>query len=327
VTAVDPVLHGHAVEQLAARLGDLARPDVPLAPLTTYGVGGHAALLATVEDAAALARLAAATAGSPVPTLVVGLGSNLLVTDDGFAGLVVVLGPGFTDIEVEVEADHGTVRAGGRAKLPVVARRTAAAGLRGFEWASGVPGSVGGAVRMNAGVHEVDMAASLSRVGLVDLATGEAGERTAEQLDLGYRTSSVTPSQVVTWAELRLGRGDVAQAQATIKDKTLWRRQHQPGGRNAGSVFTNPPGHSAGRLIELAGCKGLRIGTAEVSPKHANFIQADEHGRAADVWELMAEVRRRIFAHAGVDLHPETCLVGLPPLPPISEPSGGEASP
>ncbi len=295
---------------LADRLGPLVRTDVALGPLTTYGVGGPGALLVTATDETALAEVARATAGSGVDVLVVGLGSNLLVADDGFDGLVVVLGSGFAEVTVTTTR----VRAGARAKLPVVARQTAAAGLRGFEWAAGVPGSIGGAVRMNAGVPEADLADVLVRIGCVDLATGVAAEVDAADLHLGYRTSSVAPTQVVTWAELELHPGDPSAARDLIGEKTRWRREHQPGGHNAGSVFTNPEGDSAGRLIEAAGCKGLRVGTAEVSTKHANFIQADDGGRAADVWALMDEVRRRVFDHAGVALHPETCVVGLGPL-------------
>lgn len=297
------------LDHLAARLAPSAQRDVALGPFTTYGVGGPAALLVTVADPDALAVVAAAVAEAPkpAPVLVVGLGSNLLVADTGFAGLVVVLGEGFTDVTV----DGTTVRAGARAKLPVVARQSAAAGLTGFEWAAGVPGSVGGAVRMNAGVHEADLAASLARVRVVDLHTGDDEVMAADTLELAYRRSRILPHQVVVWAELTLTPGDPAAGKAAIKDKTLWRRQHQPGGRNAGSVFTNPPGASAGRLIEEAGLKGLRVGTAEVSTKHANFIQVDEGGRAADVRSLMAEVRRRVLDHAGVDLHAETCVVGF----------------
>jgi UDP-N-acetylmuramate dehydrogenase len=197
----------------------------------------------------------------------------------------------------------------------VVARQTAGAGLTGFEWAAGVPGSVGGAVRMNAGVPDAEVSDCLVRVRVVDLASGEDGVVPASELDLGYRTSSIRPDQIVVWAELELTPGDADTARAAIKEKTQWRRDHQPGGRNAGSVFTNPEGTSAGRLIDEAGCKGLRIGSAEVSPKHANFIQADEGGRAQDIWDLMVEVRRRVHARTGIALHPETCLVGFEPMP------------
>lgn len=294
-----------------ASLAGAVRADVELGPLTTYRVGGPAARLVVVDDERSLADLAAVVAAHPVDVLVVGKGSNLLVADAGFAGLAVVLGPAFAEVEIE-----GTsVRAGGAASLPVVARRTAAAGLTGFEWAVGVPGSVGGAVRMNAGGHGSDLAASLTRVRVVDLAGGKAGEVMAGALELTYRSSALRASEVVVWAELALARGDAAAAEAEIAEIVRWRRANQPGGQNAGSVFANPAGDSAGALIDRAGAKGLRIGTAEVSPKHANFIQADEGGRADDVWALMVEVRQRVFAHAGVVLHPETRLVGFGPLP------------
>ena len=317
---------GAPLDQLASELDGLpgvsVRRDAPLGALTTYGVGGRAAVLAEVADEVGLGGLATATARHPVvPVLVVGLGSNMLVADAGFEGLAVVLGPGFADVAI----DGTLVRAGARAKLPVVARQSAAAGLGGFEWAAGVPGSIGGAVRMNAGVPDADMADALERVRVVDLRSGEDVEVPAAALDLGYRTSSIRPEQVVAWAELRLAPGDPEVARAAIKDKTQWRRDHQPGGRNAGSVFTNPDGDSAGRLIDATGCKGLRVGSAEVSPKHANFIQADEGGRAQDVWDLMAEVRRRVHAATGVALHPETVLVGLPGLPDLPD-SAGERS-
>jgi UDP-N-acetylmuramate dehydrogenase len=274
-----------------------------------------------VDHDADLARVAAAVARSGVEVLVVGKGSNLLVADAGFAGLALQLGPTFAEVTVS----GTTVRAGGAASLPVVARRSAAAGLTGFEWAVGVPGSIGGAVRMNAGGHGSDLAASLARVRVVDLADGEDGEVSTTDLHLAYRSSAVAASQVVVWAELELAPGSVAEAEAEIAEIVRWRRANQPGGQNAGSVFTNPPGDSAGRLIDAAGAKGLRIGTAEVSTKHANFIQADEGGSADDVWRLMGAVRQRVLDHAGVALHPETRLVGFGPLPGLADSSGGGA--
>ncbi|HEX2575812.1 MAG TPA: UDP-N-acetylmuramate dehydrogenase [Aquihabitans sp.] len=297
--------------ELDEELAGLVAADVALGPLTTYRVGGPAARFATVATDDDLARVADAVRRTGVDVLVVGKGSNLLVADAGFDGLALQLAGTFAEVDVR----GTTVRAGGAAALPVVARRTAAAGLRGFEWAVGVPGSIGGAVRMNAGGHGSDLAASLVGVRVVDLAGGEDGAVTADALELRYRSSAVAPHQVVAWAELELVPGDRTAAEAEISEIVRWRRANQPGGQNAGSVFTNPPGDSAGRLIDDAGCKGLRVGTAEVSPKHANFIQADEGGRADDVWALMAEVRRRVHASSGVVLHAETRVVGLPPLP------------
>jgi UDP-N-acetylmuramate dehydrogenase len=299
----------------ARRLGDRARRDVPLGPLTTYRVGGAAALFVEARSAEDLAAVADTVAATGVPTLVVGKGSNLLVADAGFPGVAIALGEGFADVEVA----GTTVRAGGAAALPVVARRTVRAGLTGFEWAVGVPGSIGGAVRMNAGGHGSDMAAALVDARIVDLRTGVDECVHAAGLGLGYRQSNVTRSQVVVEASLGLAVGDRAAGERTLSEIVAWRRANQPGGQNAGSVFTNPEGDSAGRLIDAAGCKGLRVGTAAVSTKHANFFQADAGGSADDLVALMAEVRQRVLDHAGIDLHPETRLVGYTsePLPQV----------
>jgi UDP-N-acetylmuramate dehydrogenase len=296
------------IDRLASALGDRARRDVPLGPLTTYRVGGHAALFVGVRSLDELVDVGRAVGLHPVPLLVVGKGSNLLVLDGGFPGLALVLGDAFGQIEI----DRTTVVAGGAAALPVVARRTASAGLTGFEWAVGVPGSVGGAVRMNAGGHGSDMAASLTSIRVVDLHGGEHGTVPADLLELGYRTSNVTASTVVVSATLALAPGDPERSLAEIDEIVRWRRANQPGGPNAGSVFRNPAGDHAGRLVDEAGCRGLRIGSAEVSVKHANFIQADPGGSADDVLALMQEVARRVREHAGVELHPETHVVGVP---------------
>lgn len=301
-------LRARRVAAAAAALGPLARREVAIGPLTTYRVGGAAALFVRLEHDDDLERVAAAVHASGIEVLVVGRGSNLLVADAGFPGLVVTLGERFARIEV----DGTMVRAGGAASLPVVARRSVAAGLSGFEWAVGVPGSIGGAVRMNAGGHGADLAASLLRVRVIDLRSGEDEVVPAAALELGYRSSALRPHHLVVWAELALTPGDPAAGEELLGEIVRWRRANQPGGANAGSVFTNPPGDSAGRLLDAAGCKGLRVGSAEVSTKHANFIQADEGGRADDVYALMNELVRRVEAHSGVNLHPETRLVGFP---------------
>jgi len=286
-----------------------------MAPLVTYRVGGRAAWLVTATGIEDLLEVARRRAGREV--LVVGRGSNLLVADAGFDGIVVQLGESFASLErsgdaVEDASGGADVVAGGAALLPVVARRTVVWGLTGFEWAVGVPGSIGGAVRMNAGGHGSDMARSLVGVRVVDLASGEDVEVAAPDLDLSYRRSNLRADQVVVRATLRLFPGDPEAGEAQIAEIVRWRRENQPGGQNAGSVFTNPPGDSAGRLIDEAGCRGLRVGSAEVSTKHANFIQADVHGLADDVFSVMVEVARRVRDVHGVDLHPETRLVGFP---------------
>ncbi len=304
-----PVLDS-LVEDLVA-VGQPVRRDVPLGPLTTYRVGGPAAAFLLVGDAAGLGSTARIVARHRVPVLVVGRGSNLLVADAGFPGLALQLGDGFAEVDIaEPTGGRVEVRAGGAASLPVVARRTAAAGVEGFEWAVGVPGSIGGAVRMNAGGHGADMAASLQSVRVVSLASGEDVEMSAADLRLGYRTSALAASDVVVEVRLMLRTGDRDAAQEHVSEIVAWRRHHQPGGPNAGSVFSNPPGDSAGRLVDAAGGRGLRVGSAEVSTKHANFIQADPGGSADDVAALMVEMARLVADHAGVHLHPETVLVG-----------------
>lgn len=295
------------IDAAAELLGPRARRDVPIGPLTTYRVGGPAAVFFDVETDDDLRVLAHAVAATAVDVLVVGKGSNLLVADAGFDGLAIVLGEAFETITI----DGTKVVAGAAAPLPVVARRTVAAGLTGFEWAVGVPGSIGGAVRMNAGGHGSDMAASLSRVRVVDLTAEEDAWMAVEALALGYRRSSIAAGQLVVEAELVLREGDRVRSEAELTDIVRWRRDNQPGGQNAGSVFTNPEGDSAGRLIETAGCKGLRWGSAVVSDKHANFFIADPGGRADDVLALMRLVRDRVHAEHGIWLHAETRLVGF----------------
>ena len=306
------------IETAAAILGDRAKRDVPLGPLTTYGVGGPAALFLENcgPDDLLLARGAVAASG--VPVLIVGRGSNLLVADHGFAGLALTLGDEFSAIHRDDE--DALVRAGGGLSLPVLARRTAALGLRGLEWAVGVPGSVGGGVRMNAGGHGSDIAATLTRAWLFDLAGAGAGtdgaaEVSAADLELGYRHSSVGPTQVVVAAEFTLVPGDRAEAEAEIAAVVKWRREHQPGGSNAGSVFANPPGDSAGRLIEAAGLRGHRRASASVSPKHANFFQVDAGGSADDVRALIEEVRTTVENRFGIVLTLENRLVGFDSSP------------
>lgn len=298
-----------AARAAAALLGERCLLHAPLGARTTYRVGGTADAFLVVEGDDDLARVAAAVQTTGVSVLVVGKGSNLLVADAGFRGLALALGQAFTTIDIS----EGTVRVGGATDLPVLARRTAMAGWRGLEWAVGVPGSVGGGVRMNAGGHGSDVAERLRKVRVFDVATGQDGVVVAADLHLGYRRSNLEPSQVVVWAEFEVRPGDPQEAGAEVSEIVRWRRQHQPGGQNAGSVFVNPADDSAGRLIELAGGKGLRMGTAQVSAKHANFIQADAGGSADDVLALIQEVRRRVRGATGVELVPEVRLVGFPP--------------
>ncbi len=300
-----------ALEERLARssLASVVRRDHPLAPHTTYRVGGPARIFLPVASRAELDLLAACLAGSAVPVLVVGRGSNLLVADTGFDGLALTLTGELAGFGVT----GATVRTGGGAALPAVARRTVAKGLSGFEWAVGVPGSVGGAVRMNAGGHGSDMAAVLDSAVITDLRHGGSITVAGTDLGLGYRTSNLASHQVVVEAELRLAPGDSDRGRAMLAEVVRWRRVNQPGGQNSGSVFTNPAGDSAGRLIETAGAKGLRIGTARVSVRHANFIQSEGAGSAVDIMAVMTEVRRRVAETHGIDLVAETRCIGFDP--------------
>ena len=281
--------------------------DHPIGSMTTYRAGGRAARFVRPVDRSELEAVAAGVASAGIPVLVVGRGSNLLVADGGFGGLAVQLGQAFE----KVRAEGTTVVAGAGVSLPVLARRTVAESLTGFEWAVGVPGSLGGAVRMNAGGHGSDMASTLVSADTVDLATGEGRRRTLADLSLGYRSSSIDQSEVVVEATITLAVGDTVSGEERLAEVVRWRRENQPGGQNAGSVFTNPVGDSAGRLIDEAGLKGWRFGSASVSERHANFIQVDEGGSADDVVALMDVVVRRVDEVHGIRLEPETVIVGF----------------
>ena len=314
-----------AAELLSAALGERLHRDVPLAPMTTYRVGGSAALYVDVRSLDDLTAVAEVRRATGVKVLVIGRGSNMLVADAGFGGLAISIAELADHIDL-IEPEHGTdareVVAGGGVALPVLARRTAAAAITGFEWAVGVPGSVGGAVRMNAGGHGSDMAASLLEVRVFDLDRPEAGLVTMAvgSLGLRFRASSLTEGQIVHEARLGLRAGDRERSEAEIAEIVRWRRAHQPGGQNCGSVFVNPvPGEiAAGGLIDGLGLRGLRIGTAHVSEKHANFIQAAEGGSAADVRAVMEEVRRRVADATGHRLRSEVRLVGFDDADPSS---------
>lgn len=291
----------------------LLEPDVEhnvtLAPFTTYRIGGPADLLVRAQTIEQLCRVSAAVATTGIDVLVIGEGSNLLVADEGWPGLVVVLeGSAFDSIEV-----RGTeVIAGASVKLPVLARRSVSAGLSGLEWMVGVPGSVGGAIRMNAGGHGADCAANVQSVQTIDLGKGGGVEtKDASALALAYRTSALGPAEVVVQATFGCTPGNTDESEEVLRDIVRWRRSNQPGGANCGSVFTNPPGDSAGRLIDQCGLKGHRRGTAFVSDKHANFIQADTNGQAADVWVLIADIRTAVYERTGIVLHPEVRTAGF----------------
>ena len=290
-------------------LGALGQTDVDLGGVTTYRVGGKTALFVKASSEDDLQKIAEVRLRTGLPVLVIGKGSNLLVADQGFPGLTVALGKEFEGMEID--ARGGRINVGGNAALPVVARKTVAEELAGFEWAVGVPGSIGGAVRMNAGGHGGDMAASVEAVRIFDLEKSAYEIRLPSELAFAYRQSRIKPSEIVVGATLKLAFGERSAGEELLTEIVQWRRENQPGGQNAGSVFVNPDGESAGSLIEKLGLKGLRVGSASVSDKHANFFQVDPGGSANDVNELMNQVADRVYAEAGVSLKTEIQRVGF----------------
>jgi len=276
--------------------------DAPLAAHTTLRVGGAARVLATVDDEAALLRTTEACRAHAAPLLVLGRGSNLLVGDEGWPGVVVRLGSGFRGVDI----DGTLVRCGGAEPMPAVAVRTAQAGLAGFAWGCAVPGTMGGGVRMNAGAHGGDMSDSLVDALVLDSATATLEVHDRERLGFAYRRSALSPGAVVIAVTLELVEADPEVVLAEIDGIRTWRREHQPLNRpSCGSVFTNPPGASAGALIESAGLKGARRGGAEVSETHANFIVTGPGATAGDVEALIAHVIEVVSERTGVVLETE----------------------
>ena len=295
-----------------------AKRDVDLSQYTTYKVGGTAALHMTAVSIDDLYLVSAVLAEVELPILVIGRGSNLLISDSGFQGLALTIG-GLADyVDLPNREEDPNVEPialfGGSVALPVASRQSVARGLTGFEWGVGVPGSVGGAVRMNAGGHGSDMASSLTSVRMFHLRKGLEAHVNAVDLGLRFRGSALDDHHMVLSATVDLEWSKSQEAsEAELQEVVRWRRENQPGGQNAGSVFVNPePGKvSAGEVIDELGMRGLRIGSAQVSEKHANFIQADENGSAHDVVALMAEIRRRVRDERGYVLRSEIRLVGF----------------
>jgi UDP-N-acetylmuramate dehydrogenase len=280
---------------------------VPLGPLTTLGVGGAARRFAEPRDPAELAALLRDLGDEPL--LVVGKGSNMLVADTGWPGLAIRLGAGF-----KWQRRSGTeVSSGGGTAMPALAAWLATEGLAGLEFAAGIPATVGGSVRMNAGAHGGQTADALVSVTIATPAQPEGAAYDPATLGFGYRHSALPRDGVVIEATWALRDDDPAAIRTRLDELRAWRRATQPlRQRNCGSVFTNPPGDSAGRLIEAAGLKGRAVGGASVSEKHANFIVVDPAtATAADVVTLIRLVRDEVAARGGPVLEPEVRLVGF----------------
>jgi UDP-N-acetylmuramate dehydrogenase len=285
--------------------------NVPLGRLTTVGIGGPARHFARPGSVEELQEALAWAAGQGVDVFAIGLGSNLLIADDGVDALVLRL-----DGELaESGAQDELLVAGGGATNAVCLHRARAAGLGGFEFACAIPGTVGGGVQMNAGAYGGDWKGILERA-LVVSADG-AEWRTPAELGLEYRRSGLRPGEVVARAEFRLEPRPPEVIKATVAEMQAKRKAAQPTNkRTFGSVFKNPEHElSAGRMLEACGLRGHRIGGAQISPRHANFIENAGEGRAADALALMAEARRRALEEFGVELEREVRFVGALELP------------
>jgi UDP-N-acetylmuramate dehydrogenase len=294
---------------------DGVKSGYPLARLTTVRTGGAADWFARPEDEDALAEVVMWADAEGVPIGVVGSGSNLLVADEGFHGIAIKLGAGLAEVEREGER----LRAGGGARLPSVATRAAGWGLSGLEFGVNIPGTVGGAVKMNANAYGGQLAEVLEWVE-VCAASGRERRR-PEELGFEYRSSNLRATEVVSAAGFWLTAAGPDEVRETMAEMRERRHEAQPAGiKTFGSTFKNPDdpraeGRTAGQLLEAAGCRGLTIGGARFSEKHANFVENSGGATTADVLELMAAGRHRVHERFGVALEPEVQLLGEVELP------------
>ena len=302
-------------EFLARRLDGSVELGRPLAMLTTYRLGGPAAVYvepASQEDVIELgdALKELRDRGIHVPVLSIGRGSNLVVSDRGWDGLAIRLGNAFSWIEA-VPGNAVALVSGAGTPLPLLANWAARRGLAGIEFLIAIPGSLGGAIRMNAGAHGRELVDCLSTAQILSFQTLQLSERRVGQLGYSYRTSNLTEDDVVMQAELHLKSQDPDVVRERMDEYRQHRAATQPGAlQNAGSVFKNPPSDYAGRLVEAAGLKGFSVGGAAVSELHANFFVASARARAQDVYDLVHEVRRRVLDQFGVELVPEIRFAG-----------------
>jgi UDP-N-acetylenolpyruvoylglucosamine reductase len=284
--------------------------DFPLARLSTVGTGGSADYFARIGGEAELLELLTWARLVPSPVHVVGSGSNLLIADEGVRGLVIKL----VGELARVERRGQRIVCGGGARLPSVAARAARAGLSGIEFAVNIPGTVGGAVRMNANAYGGELGRVLEWVTIATAAGTE--RRDPGQLGFGYRRSNLTAGEIVTRASFLLAPAEVASVTATLAAMRALRHEAQPQAiRTFGSTFKNPEdprsgGRSAGLLLAESGCNGLAVGGARFAPKHANFIENMGKATTADVLAVMAEGRRRVLERFGVELEPEVQTLG-----------------
>jgi UDP-N-acetylmuramate dehydrogenase len=289
-------------------LGERVRFDEPLATYTSWKIGGPADAFAQIETSADLGDVMRLVLRRKLPWFVLGSGSNLLVGDGGIRGIVVRLGGEFAAIDVTQTESAVAVRAGASASMPLVVAQAASQGAVGIGSLAGIPGSAGGALRMNAGTDR-EFGEFVREVWVQTPAKPDAHPVSPEYF---YRHTTLARDAVVAWVTLDFERGEPAAVREELQQRLVRRKRTQPLQLpNAGSCFRNPPGDKAGRLIEAAGAKGWREGDAEVSELHANFIVNHGAATASDVARLLARVRREVAERFGVELELEVHFVGV----------------
>lgn len=297
------------IELLTAAAGaDRVRRDEPMSAHTTFRIGGTADVWIEPDGEVGLCEVVALCREAGVPYVIIGNGSNLLVSDDGFRGVVICTRRGMEKLEIEgnvIRAEAGVI-------LARVANEAMKAGLAGLEFASGIPGCIGGAVVMNAGAYGGEMKQVLTRVHVL-MPEGELVWIPVEEMELGYRTSCIPKCQgIVTAVELKLEPGDPAAIKARMDELNRSRREKQPlEYPSAGSTFKRPEGHFAGKLIQDAGFAGYSVGGAQVSAKHCGFVINRGGATAADVLELCRQVEKRVQEQFGVSLEMEIRTLGM----------------
>jgi UDP-N-acetylmuramate dehydrogenase len=292
--------------ELYARFGSRVKRNEPLAAHTSFRIGGPADLMLTVESESELCTVLEAARRHRVPVFCLGGGTNVLVSDRGVRGLVLKLGRAFERIEI----NGSCVKAGGAAMFRVLVEATVEAGLAGLEFAEGIPGTVGGGLLMNAGAFGGEMSAAVAAVRGVNRA-GRLMTLSKDEMSFDYRRAALPDQLVITLVEFALNPGDKTVLRARVAELKAKRAARQPTGvPNAGSVFKNPPGLFAARLLEACGLKNLRFGMAAFSERHANFIVNLGGAKAADVRALIETAQAAVRAQTGVQLEPELKLVG-----------------
>jgi UDP-N-acetylmuramate dehydrogenase len=298
---------GAAERILREAVAERVRPGFPLAPLTSFRLGGAAALYLEARSTDDLSAVGRALRETGLPLLVIGKGSNLLVADGGFPGIVLRLGKEFR----WAARDGDALSAGAAMPLPALAGVALSHSLAGLEFGVAIPASLGGSVRMNAGAHGHSLHEVVGSVEVFVTTEDRVRVLSAEEAGFGYREAALPGGGVVVGATVRLRPGDPVEIRRLMDEAREWRRATQPLAEpNCGSVFKNPPGDHAARLIESVGGKGLTVGGARVSEKHSNFIVAGPGATARDVYSLMTILRDRVLERHGVELEPEVHVAG-----------------